>query len=661
MPITPVKKIQLAAVSSHKDKILDVLQNFGWMHISDITENSPLTIENKQDYKDIQKIELNYANIEYAIKVLSPYSEKKGLLEGPITLSEEELINKAKEYDFNKVVNECNEIEDKISKTKNELNFLKNEQNTYTPWKNLPLALENAKGTTRVKTAIGTLRAATYEEAEQAIKNIDSLVSIESIHKDEKFAHVVIIFDITPEKQVRQILSEYKFAEVELPAKTGLLKDYLHEIKEKIQTNEHLIKEEEKKLKHLAKELDNLKIAHDYVGWQKDKSEAKRKLGSTEYSFVVNAWIPAKRMEELSDTLEKYTKEYTISELELEEGETPPVIIENNATVWPFETLTRMYGLPRHDELDPTPYLSAFFILFFALCLTDAAYGIIMFTIMALALKYMKLGEGVKRLAKLLMYGGLVTFVVGALFGGWFGFEAAKMPEFLTYVNAEGEKMFLFQQINSVTNPLIVLILALGLGFVQILFGVYLKFFHAYIHGDKKDAILGTGSWAFMLTGIGFFIISAAGVLPAPAQTIGQWWVILGAVALILTQGRDKKNPITKLLSGVLSLYGLVSYMSDILSYSRLLALGLATTIIALAVNVIVDLAAGMPYIGWLLAIIIFIGGHVFNLVINTLGSFIHSGRLQFVEFFSKFMEGGGKEFRAFGKKNKYVYVKNNN
>lgn len=170
-----------------------------------------------------------------------------------------------------------------------------------------------------------------------------------------------------------------------------------------------------------------------------------------------------------------------------------------------------------------------------------------------------------------------------------------------------------------------------------------------------------TGSWAFMLTGIGFFIISAAGVLPAPAQTIGQWWVILGAVILILTQGRDKKNPIARVLSGVLSLYGLVSYMSDILSYSRLLALGLATTIIALAVNVIVDLAAGMPYIGWLVAIVIFIGGHVFNLVINTLGSFIHSGRLQFVEFFSKFMEGGGKEFQAFGKKNKYVYLKNNN
>ncbi len=231
MPITPVKKIQLAAVSSHKDKILEVLQNFGWMHIADIKEDSPLAVENKRDYKDIQKIELDYANIEYAIKVLAPYGEKKGLLEGPITLSEEDLTKKAKDYDFNKVVKKCNEIEDTISKAKNELNFLKNEQDTYTPWKNLSVGLENAKGTTRVKTAIGTLRAAVLEEAEKAINEINNLISIETVNKDEKSAHVVVIFDATLEKQVRQTLSEYKFTEVELPAKEGLLKEYLHEVK----------------------------------------------------------------------------------------------------------------------------------------------------------------------------------------------------------------------------------------------------------------------------------------------------------------------------------------------------------------------------------------------------------------------------------------------
>jgi V/A-type H+-transporting ATPase subunit I len=129
---------------------------------------------------------------------------------------------------------------------------------------------------------------------------------------------------------------------------------------------------------------------------------------------------------------------------------------------------------------------------------------------------------------------------------------------------------------------------------------------------------------------------------------------------LVLTQGSDKKNIIAKLLSGVLSLYGLVGYMSDVLSYSRILALGLATAIIALAVNTIAELTGGIPYIGWLLMTIIFVGGHVFNLVINALGSFIHSGRLQFVEFFTKFMEGGGDEFKAFSKKSKYIYIKNN-
>lgn len=141
---------------------------------------------------------------------------------------------------------------------------------------------------------------------------------------------------------------------------------------------------------------------------------------------------------------------------------------------------------------------------------------------------------------------------------------------------------------------------------------------------------------------------------------IGKWWLYLAALGLILTQGRDKKNIVAKLVSGVLSLYGLVSYMSDVLSYSRLLALGLATAIIALAVNVIVNLFIGIPYVGWIFAAVIFVGGHAFNLLINALGSFIHSGRLQFVEFFGKFMEGGGKDFKPFSKKSKYVFIKNN-
>ena len=660
MSIVKVQKIQIAAVASHKNTIIEVLQNFGSLHIEEITEQGGLGQLSPEEIAKIQQIELNHANAEYAIKILSPYGKKRGLLAGPITLTDQEMEEKSKGFDLNGLVKQCTVIEDSITSSKNDLNFLHNEKNLYTPWKNLKIDLCNLNGTKYTVLITGFIKTELFAATKEEIINLDRLTSISTVQTDDKLTYLTIICERTAEREIRQRLADRKFTETELPAGKGTIGEYLKSVSEKITTHSKNIKEQEAELTKLARQLDSLKIKYDHLNWQKEKSEAQRKAGNTTYSFIIEAWLPKNRVTELQSTLENHTKEFSIIEKPAEENELPPVILENKNVAWPFETLTRMYGLPSHTNLDPTPFLSVFFILFFALCLTDAAYGLIMFIVMGLALKFMTLGEGIRRLVKLLMYCGLVTFFVGAIFGGWFGFEAKYAPEFLTYTTAEGEKMFLFQQINAVTNPLAVLILALGLGFIQILFGLYIKLVHTYRQGYKKEALLDTAPWAFMMTGIGFFILGASQVLPAPAGMIGQWWVILATAILILTQGRDKKNPVMKLVGGILSLYGLVGYMSDILSYSRLLALGLATTIIALAVNVIVDLTGGIPYIGWLFAIIIFIGGHTFNLLINALGSFIHSGRLQFVEFFGKFFEGGGKEFRAFSKKNKYVYIKNN-
>lgn len=660
MAQSKIQKIQLIAINRHKGKILDILQNSSAVQIDEIDESKDLATISEHELEKLHKIELDFANTDFAIKLLTPYGEKKGFLAGPIELSEKGIAEKAESIKLDEIIKECKKLEDEYSKAKNEINALTNSLNEYEPWKKLNIDLQNLEGTKAFGCIVGSVKAQNSEIFTEELKKINELISIEEISKDEKQFRCAIVFERELEKEVKLILSEHKFVEAELPNGKGLLKNHLKHIEEQVKENRSALKTAEAELKKTAKHLDDLKIVHDHLTWQKDKMETARKIGSTRHSFVIKGWALTRQLKKLEEQITETTNEFALTTLPLEEGETQPVEINNSNFISPFETLTRMYGLPKHDELDPTPYLSVFFIIYFALCLTDAGYGIIMFIVMALALKFMKLGTGTKRLVKLLMYGGIATAIIGTIFGGWFGFEASKVPEFLTYTTATGEKMFLLQQINSVTNPLAVLILAVGLGFFQIIFGVYLKFFHAFKTGNKLDAILDTGTWAFMLTGIGFFILAAAGVIPASLQPAGQWWVIIAALGLILTQGRSNKNPVLRILSGILSLYGLVSYMSDVLSYSRLLALGLATTIIGLAVNVIVDLAASIPYIGWLLAAVIFIGGHAFNLIINSLGSFIHSGRLQFVEFFSKFMEGGGKEFRPLQKNSKYVYVTTN-
>ena len=678
MALAKIKKVQLIGSKNKKPEILEILQESGNIEIIEIKEDSELKGDAYKDINEIQKIELEYANIEFAIKTLSDYGKKRGILEGPEVLSAQEAEERIKDFDHEKVIKQCTDIEERSTQAKNNLSSLKNELITYSPWAKLEIPLENIGETQQTKTIIGSVKTSAYNEAIEKIQKLSTLISLERVSATTADTYVLIIFEKELEKEIRQTLSEYKFSESELPKAEGLTSAYLKTVEKNIHENEKALKEIEKELTKLGETLQTLHVVHDCIAWQLEKAETGKSLGQTEYSFLINGWMQQKHIEKIKKELNKTTNEYELTEIPLEKDEVPPVELDNNSFLSPFEAVSKIYGLPRSDELDPTPFLAAYFIVFFALCLTDAGYGLVMFFGMLAMLKFFKLADGIKKLVKLLMYGGIVTFLIGALFGGWFGLTPDQVPQFLTFTSGTGEQFFIFQKINALSSPITVLILALALGFIQVTMGVIMKFVHDFRSNDRKDALIDHGPWVVMLLGVGFLILAMTGVLPASLSPIGKYWVI-GATALIVLKGtaistvaawKGKKGSVADkiipsfigsiigTLKGVLGLYDTVGYMSDILSYSRILALGLATAIIGLAVNIVAGLVMGMPYVGWLLAAVVFVGGHIFNLLLNALGSFIHSGRLQFVEFFTKFMEGGGEEFKPFSKKTKYIFLK---
>lgn len=655
MALAQIKKIELIAISKHKSSILDTLQNFGTVEVNNLSEEE----SEFKKIEQLQKTELTYANLAFAIQVLSPYAEKKSLFAQAETLSTEEVKKRVEEFDFESVITNCSESEEMLTKAKNKINSLDTELEALDPWKNLEIVIPNICETATINVMVGSMPTPEYANFKEELKTLSVLTESKTVSADEKTTHFYVIFDKKLKEEVRGLLAENKFAQAELPKTEKSVKEYIQELKEEKKEQEKITEKSKKELTTLAKTIEELKIAHDWFGWELEKLETERKFNNTESSFVITGWIPSANIQKLEEELSKITNQWTLREIEPEEDEKPPVVIKNSNFLSPFEAVTNVYGLPKASELDPTPFLAAFFILFFALALTDAGYGIVMFITMALMLKFFKLAPGIKKLVRLLMYGGIATFIIGVLFGGWFGLTPDQVPSFLSYTSASGEEMFIFQKINAVNSPLTVLILALALGYVQILLGVLIKMVHTFKYESKKDAILDSGTWLFMLTGWGLLILGAAFEMPVLAE-ISKWWLITATILIILTQGREKKNIVMKFVSGVLGLYGLVGYMSDILSYSRLLALGLATAIIGLAVNIVADLAGSIPYIGWIFMIVIFIGGHIFNLLINSLGSFIHAGRLQFVEFFTKFMEGGGRNLKPFSKKTKYIFLNNN-
>ena len=675
MAIAKIKKIQLLATDAHKAKILEILQNSGVVDIQEIEEKAAY-----QNLDKLQKTELTYTKLEHIITLLADYGKKQGLFAAPIEMTIKEIEEKEKDFNYEELLEKSAKEEEIIAEAVNLIATSESEITLYKSWKKMEIKLQNIANTDTTAEKIGSVKTAFYNEMLDSLNKVSDLVSVEKINTDDQNTYFVLIFSKELVGEIQPILSENKFSETEMPNYEGKLSNYLGEQKENITKGKEKIKKAKSELTELAKSLDDMKIVYDYFGWQKEKLEAEKNFGETDHTFVLEAWVPTKHIDKLKEDLEKETKEYEISEIALKEGETPPVVIRNSNLMSPFEAVTKVYGLPKYTELDPTPFLAAFFILFFALCLTDAGYGIIMFIVMAVILRKFRLPPGIKLMVRLLMYGGIATFFIGALFGGWFGLTPDQVPESLTYIAENGEQLFLFQKINAISNPIFVLIMSLALGFIQILLGVTIKFVHNLQSGQIRQALTETGIWIVTLSGIGAFILASAVPALASFATIAKFWVFTGLGLIVImplfehvldlfgqkiSVGKKivnlLKGLVPKFVSGLLGLYGLVGYMGDILSYSRLLALGLATAIIGLAVNTVAALVGGIPYVGWLIMAGVFLGGHIFNLLINSLGSFIHSGRLQFVEFFTKFMEGGGKEFNAFSKKSKYVYIKNNN
>ncbi|MFC1655516.1 V-type ATP synthase subunit I [Patescibacteria group bacterium] len=663
MAVISMQKIKLVASGSHKQKLLDSLQSLGALEITEIidekAEERELINQSPEQMEALHSVELNIANIDFALKLIKPYAKHRNLIQGPLVLTIDDVKKKAKEFNFDTIIKQCRTVEETMVALRNELAALQMSQEELGAWQSLSMPLDHIGETERTKTILGTIQKTAYAEFVEDIKKVSKLLNVDKINEDESTTYVALTFAKEVEPQVKEVFMMHKLSEVDLPSRKHDVKTELKEIKERKSEIEQDLANQEEELKVLAKKNEDLQIVHDYFVWERDKMYSEQKAYNTKSSFTLEGWVPLKNLKKINERLEKVTNAFEIFEIEPTEEEQAPVAIKNKGLIGSFEAVTNIYGLPLPSEIDPTPFLAAFFIIFFGLCLTDAGYGIVLFVICALALKFLKIPAGMKNLVKLLMFGGIVTFILGALFGGWFGMTADQAPGFLTYVDESGEMAFRWQIINPTkgSGPLTFLMLAAVLGYVQVLFGVLVDGYWKIKHGKYIDALFDSFLWFYFLIIMGLFGLSKGGIfLPEYAGAI-TYLVYFGVGALILTQGRKQKNIILKFLTGVLSLYGLVGYFADVLSYSRLMALGLGTGIIGFAFNTIAGLVGSIPYIGIVFAIIVILIGHTLNIAISTLGAFIHSSRLQFVEFFGKFMEGGGKAFKPLQKACKYILI----
>lgn len=638
--VAKLAKICIVGLREQQEKILELLYQSGLIEVI-----NPKEIEQKETSSEV-----NYelANVTYGIQTLEAFKEKKkktfkdklnSLFLSKILISRKKTDEVVRHRDWKEFLGKVESLQIEINDLSSKIAILEQERRNILPWKRLDFNPEEFKKLKFFSFWMGKVLVSDWEKLNLSISQKTNLFEIKEAGRDSQYIYSLFVFDKKVEKDINNLLGEYNTEKLEVKG-SGSLIDSFEEVDKEVEEARLKYEDAFVELKSLAIHIDELKIVYDWLFWKKEKQEAKEKTIHTKFNFCTYAWIEEEKLPWLEKEIKKITKGFEILKVPLEKDEKPPIFLKNGQFVDSFKAVTDIYGLPKSDEPDPTPFLAPFFLLFFAICLSDAGYGLVMALISGLALKFLNIPEEKRGFIRLLFWLGVATIFTGILFGSWFG-----------------ANIFNFKVVDLMKDPAFFLTLALALGIFQNIIGLAINMHWKIKHNKIADGILDNLPWGMTLIGFLFLVLVNLGFLHFPLIMI-KCLVFGGLILVVLTKGRKQKNIFLKILVGIGGLYDLIGYFSNVLSYSRLLALGLATGVIAMTINLLAEIFSDMiPVVGTMVGVVILIGGHLFSLAINALGAFIHSTRLQCVEFFPSFMEGGGRRFVSFKREGKYVHL----
>jgi len=661
MAIAKFCKLDLVVHESVRDDVIRDLQKFGCCEIIKVQPSG----EDVQELGDLKHLEDKLSEARFAIRFLEPYYEYEGdkiamLLGNKPKVSLNEMAELDSNFDIHKYSAKLRDIERKLSEIRAELSRLKTLEEILIKIKDFPLPLSLlTRGTQYVSGVvavvpveqIGVIRT----HLEESIKPQEGEFHITKPAEKDKEVYAMATFLKNKEEEIRNIFIANGASIVELDRR--LTETPLEELA-KIANSREDLNIQEKKLCDLAAEesrsnFAKVQLLHDYYDLIKKKTEALSSGLSTDHATWMQMWVPRVTVDLIKEAISPYGKLVDMEFTDPGEEDEPPVFLVSKKWALPFEPLTKLYGLPEYDAIDPTPLFAPFYFVFFGMCLGDGGYGIVLASLLLYAILKYRPRRDTFKFFTLLFLGGIATILVGLLTGSWFGDMIDSFPIFEAIRDIKNSVKIT----DVMYNPMPFLGFSLSLGFVQIIFGLFIAFFDNLRRKDYIGAIGDQGGWITFLLGLASYILVRSGMLPSAFSMPSIILSFVGAGILVATQGREKKNIFSKILSGLLSLYSVTSYLGDVLSYSRLLALGLATSAIAMIINTLTLQLSHIPYIGWLLGIVLFVGGHVFSLAVNVLGAFVHSLRLQYVEFFSKFYKAGGRPFHSFNMDARYVEI----
>ena len=667
MAVLQMQRISICALKKNRKQILETLQRRGVVEITDISPQD--SVFTKADTSQAKaQFEKNVAIAGQALEVLDDYEPLKTSMldmfagQEPLSVEDYEAFG-GKRDEVMHTANLLVSLNKKVAENKAEILKLQAQLDSLTPWLGLELSLRFT-GTRTTAAFIGslpdeqTLEAIYAQLAEHAPEV--SAVNVDLISQSKEQTCVMVVCPRAEASAVDESLRAMGFVHPASPAKEPPAERKV--MLEQCQAEaEKVIAAAEEEIRSLAGTRDSLRFMVDYFSTRSEKYDAIGRLAQSRCTFLLSGYIPLRDCTALEAEL---SGKFDIS-IEFEtpsEEDDVPTLLKNNYMAQTVEGILESYSLPGKGEIDPTPIMAVFYYFLFGLMLSDFAYGAMLaIATGVLLVKFKNMDSGLRNTMRMFCYCGISTAIWGIVFSSYFG-------DVVTVVS----KTFFGHEVSipplwfaPLDDPMRMLVFCMAVGIIHLFTGLAIQLYQHLKAGRYMEAFSKVVVW-YMLVGGGIMfglstemvvsILQLKFTLPAQVGSIFGWVAVLGAIGIVLTNG-DSKNPLVRFAQGLYELYNVTGYLGDVLSYSRLLALGLATGVIGSVINQMGSMAGG-GVVGAILFLIVFLFGHSLNLGINLLGAYVHCNRLQYVEFFGKFYEGGGRKFQPFAPHTKYYKFK---
>lgn len=648
MAIAKMQKITFLADERYQDDLMrsiQAMENIQVLPLTDFLEKEDRDTFNFGDAENkVIQYQQTLRDIREKIEVLEQYVKAKGNFFQRLTAqrprySLKELEEKVKASDVLSITHRVETIVSQIHAYEEELEELREDEDFLRKWQNLNFVPKETEDFELFQIVVASLDPDDEENLLNALSETMEVYTETIFEEDDELA-LLFLFEKKSASAFRRITRQYSFDVLDYPFKE-IPQVELERSQNRQEELKKAIAEEKELLASLDDELEALKLGEEYYYALAERERAKEKTLSSDNFFAASGWIPEdyvdqqiKMVEETIGSEEVAILVEDVKESELNEV---PVTLQNNSLVKPFESTTKQFGLPKYNSIDPTPFFYPFHLIFFGMMSADLGYGLILFLGTLFALRKIDMNDEMRNNIKMFNQMSIFTMLIGTIYGSFFGFT---LP--IPHVD-----------MTSNVIPILLVSIVIGLVHLALAYGI-----QVYLMAKEKNytaMYLDGFQWIFIIAGV--FILGLNLFVQAPVlNTIGLVMILGNVVAMLLVNIFSSQNKLAGVGKGLFGLMDYASMLGDIVSYSRLMALGISGANIAFAFNLVVSLFP--PVLRFTIGILVFIALHALNIFITYLSAYVHSMRLEFVEFFGKFYVTGGKEFKPLSTLEKNIKIK---